>query len=257
MSTSIASTKNYSLFDRSRENRPVNLSNRHRLRASMKEYGWLKAFPMFAQRTTNGRLIIIDGQHRFEIAKELGVAVRYIVDETKVDVVKLQGGASWVPKDYAGSFAQRGLKDYERVIEFAEKHNVPLTTAAALLAGTVCFGNVNTSFRDGSYKVKDELFADRVATIFSHMNAYGRFTSKRSCVDAIAACCRVGFFDVRRFLNNVKRCPEKLQPYATRDAVLLMMEEIYNYAQSKRVGLKAAAENAMRTRSAVGKKSAD
>jgi hypothetical protein len=254
MATSITATKNYTIFDRSRENRPVNLSNRHRLRESMNEYGWLKAFPMFAQRAANGRLVIIDGQHRFEIAKELGIAVCYIVDETEVDVVKLQGGASWVPKDYAGSFAQRGFKDYERVIEFADRHRIPLSTAAALLAGTVSFGNVAAAFRNGSYKVKDELFADQVATIFSLMHSYGRFTSKQSYVDAIASCCRADGFNVRRFVNNMKRCPEKLQPYATRDAVLAMMEDIYNYGQGNRFGLKAAAENAMRVRNPNGAK---
>lgn len=257
MATPITTTKNYAMFDRSRENRPVNLLNRHRLRNSMKEYGWLKAFPMFAQRTENGRLVIIDGQHRFEIAKEIGIAVCYIVDATQVDVTKLQGGAPWVPKDYAGSFAQRGYKDYERVLEFAGKHGIPLSTAAALLAGTVSFGNVNTAFRDGSYKVRDELFADQVATIFATMKAYGRFTSKQSYIDAIAACCRADGFNVRRLLNNVKRCPEKLQPYATREAVLTMMEEIYNYAQIKRFGLKAAAENAMRVRNPNGSRAKD
>ena len=62
------------------------------------------------------------------------------------------------------------------------------------------------------------------------------------------AVCRVPHFDAKRFLRDANACREKLVVYSTRDGFLEMMEEIYNFRQSKLVGLKAEAKIVMRHR---------
>lgn len=56
------------------------------------------------------------------------------------------------------------------------------------------------------------------------------------------AVCRVEEFEPKRLLRNAERCREKLMPYSTREAYLVMLEEIYNFRQQKLVALKVLAE---------------
>ena len=89
----IEETADYALFTSGKGNRPVKAGGRRALRDSMARYGWLPAFPMMVRRDS-GMLVIIDGQHRFAIAQELGIPARYVVDNREVDVALINNGCS-------------------------------------------------------------------------------------------------------------------------------------------------------------------
>ncbi len=73
-SNQIRCTKDYRIFHRhSDENRPLNLKWHKRLVESMKEYGFIRAYPIICFRDKDKRLIIKDGQHRAVIAEMLGL----------------------------------------------------------------------------------------------------------------------------------------------------------------------------------------
>jgi hypothetical protein len=256
MRSSLTSTKNYDLFFRSRENRPVHIDKHKNLRKSMDKYGWIPAYPMHVVRDAAGRLVIVDGQHRFEIAKELGLAVWYVVGDESVDVAVINNGQKpWKIPDYVGSFQQRGIADYVKLQAFVEKHKIPLSTAIALLSGTVSYGNVKDAFTQGRFKIIDEAYATRACFIVNAIRKYNRRSVSSNLIDAIAACCRVDYFDVDRLVNGIERCPEKIVSYSTRAAMLAMLEEIYNFgrAMKNHKPLKIDAEKAMANRNAAKK----
>lgn len=256
MKASLRTTKDYRLFDRSKTNRPVHLEKRAALRASMEKYGWIPAYPMHVMRNGQGRLVITDGQHRFEIAKELGVAVWFVECDEPIDVAEVnQGQKPWNISDYAGTYAQRGIQDYVEVQEFSAKYRIPLSIAAALMSGTLAYRNVFNAFCGGTWKIKDREFAERVAVIIEAASAFCRFAKGRAFVDAVAACCRVRGFSTERMINAIKRCPEKLAPYGTRDAMLVMLEDMYNFGKREMFALRIEAITAMRDRNPTSKKS--
>jgi hypothetical protein len=248
----ISITKDYRLFGRSDENRPLNIKKHRRLELSMKEYGFLPSFPVVCFRDANGKLIVKDGQHRLAIAETLGLAVPWTEEVIDFDVAKINcAGEKWQLKDYALKYSRNGLKQYQEGMEFAEEYGLSIGIAFALLAGTTCFGNVEAAYVTGNFQIKDRAWAEAVAFIFSRMVAISPSLRKNTFVEACMAVTRVDGFDAKRLIQGAERCREKLVSFSTRDAFLDMIETVYNFGRAKLVGLKALATMAMRDRNAI------
>ena len=248
----IQTTKDYSIFSRCDHNRPVKTKGRKGLYNSMKLYGWLPSFPMTVWYDAKGYTLIKDGQHRFEIAKELGIPVFYVLEERDIDISVInQGIGVWKTADYAGSFAQRGNTDYIRLLEFCEEHKISVQTAVGLLSGTCSPNNRMNSFKCGEWRITEEAFAEKVCEISTAFSAYGVFARKDIFITAVSSCCRVEAFKPERLLRAVKRCPDKARHYGTIDATLSMLEEIYNFGQQSPFCLKIEVRRVMKERNAV------
>jgi hypothetical protein len=242
-------TTNYRLFGRSAENRPLNLNKHKRLFASMQKYGFLPCYPIIVYRDGKGRWIVKEGQHRLAIAESLGLEVYYVETKVDFDVALVNSTPKcWELRDYAQKHAANGSESYQRGLEFAEQYGVPVGRAFSLLAGTTTFANIEDAFMDGSFKVKDEKWASQVASIFAPLASMQPALKSARFLEACMAVCRVKSFDKDRLLRGAQRCREKLVAYATKEAYLDMLEVIYNFGQSKLVGLKSEAAMAMRRR---------
>lgn len=254
MSTALRSSKDYGMFDRSKENRPVELGNRRILRSSMELHGWVKAYPMHVTRGANNRLVIIDGQHRFEIAKELGIPVWFVETENHVDVAMINNAQrKWAYRDYAGSFAQRGNQEYIKLLEFADRHQIPVLSAVTMLSGTSS-SNKDDAYKSGTWKISSTGFADRVVIIFNEIKKFNKAVCKENLITSISTCCRVYGFQDARMIQAVNRCPEKLMTYSTSSALVEMLEDIYNFGRRDIFPLKIEAEKILRQRSCLGSK---
>jgi hypothetical protein len=142
-------TKNYRLFSRSEENRPLDIDKHRKLEASMKLYGFLACFPIVCFRNADKALIVKDGQHRLALAESLGLPVFWVEEQTDFDVAKINCTSKvWTLRDYAEKFMQNGIKSYQEGLEFTDIHKLPLGTAFSLLGGTTSFGNIQAAFID-------------------------------------------------------------------------------------------------------------
>ena len=249
-------TRDYRRFSFTNENRPVyilNLTPQHKkLRESMREFGFLPSFPLMVREVGN-RLVIIDGQHRFTFAKEFGLAVYFVVVDTKLDIARLNGTQrSWGVKDHASRWAKDVTcpqhADYQEAIDFAERYGVTLSFAFAMLAGTIVFKNIETQFHGGTFKVKNRELANRVGETYRSMVAIRRFLHNGNFLAALWACSHVDYFDSARLIEKATRRPEMLTQYATRESYIEMLEEIYNFNQRTRAPLKFDAQEIMRLR---------
>jgi len=242
-------TKSYRLFELSEKNRPLNIGKHKRLERSMKEYGFLACFPIVCCRNGDKHLVVKDGQHRLAIAENLGLPVYWIEETIDFDVAVVNNGQLvWVPRDYALSWAARGVEAYKEGIEFADAHRLPVAVAFGLLAGTVSYRNVWPDFIAGTFKIKDRLYAQRVASIYSATVAMAPRLRNARFIEACMAVCRIESFDLSRFTQGLDRCREKLVPYSTRDAYLDMIEAVYNFGRKNLSPLKVSALQAMRER---------
>ena len=253
----LRSTKDYALFTMSKSNRDVDPGHMRKLKPSMSEYGWIPAFPMLVTRNSKGNLEIIDGQHRYSLAVELGLPVWFVELEHGYDVAKINNPqVPWKTKDYAVSFSHRGVGDYEEVLDFAAANRVPISDAAAMLAGTTTYANVRKDWIAGTYRITDRQHAARVAYLYNNIRHIGG----SSCVDqslrhALIAIARVPRLDYKRLIRNAAKNPERFVKFGTRDGALAMLEYVYNYAaHGAKFPLKIAAENAMKGRNPAKKR---
>jgi hypothetical protein len=246
----ISTTKNYSMFTISGENRPLDLSRRKALRDSMKSYGFLKSFPLSCVRDRNNKLVVKDGQNRLAIAEELGLPVHYFVEEVDYDIAAVNNAQQkWTLSDYAMKWAAQGKPDYMTLLAFIESHSMPIGLATSLLCGCVhANGPLMRRFREGGFKVSDYEFADRVADVYSHLLSLSKDIKNRNCLAAVMASMRIEGFEPKRLIDGAKRRPEKLRAYATRDCYLEMIEELYNFNRSKLVPVKMPALQILRER---------
>lgn len=247
--SNIVTTRNYRLFKYDLENRQLQLKKHKRLKESMKQYGFLRCFPIACYRNGKRDLVVKDGQHRLAFAEELGLPVHYIVEDVDFDIATVNGTPiKWTPKDYADKHAANGKSDYAEGIEFCNRHRIPIGTGFSLLAGTTNFSNIEQAFREGRFKVKDREWADKVASTYSAVVAMSSEVRNARFIEACMAVCRLGEFDQDRLLHSAKRCRDKLISYSTRDAYLDMMEEVYNFGRKNLVPIKMPAIQAMRER---------
>lgn len=242
-------TKDYRLFTRSSENRIVKEKNHKALLRSMKRYGFLSSFPIVCQRNEKGHLIVKDGQHRLTFAERLRLPVYWIEESVEFDVAIVNSTPKpWVVRDYAEKHVANGIAVYQEGLEFADKHKLSVGNAFSLLAGTASFDNISDAFKSGVFKIKDRKWAESVAGIYTPITTMSADCRSARFLEACMAVCRVPDFNAERLLANAARCRDKLVSYSTRDAYLLMLEDIYNFGRKQLVGLKPAALMAMKER---------
>jgi len=257
-SPKITKTKNYGLFHLAR-NRPVDISRprRKKLRQSMQQYGYIDAYPVLCVRE-NRQLFVYDGQHRLAIAKELGLPVAYTVIDDAIDIPFINNTQqTWALNDYAQVYADAGKKDYRELLAFVAQHEIPLSTAIAILgrrssaAGGNAHGPAMNVFRQGEFTITGRKMADRVARLYAEFRQLSKAMSTRFFIAAIFAVCQVDGIDDHRLVKGARRCPENLVKYGSRDAYLTMLEHVYNFGRSRKEPIKIAAENAMRERNPI------
>lgn len=252
----VLTTKNYRLFNRSDENRNLILKKHKRLYGSMRQYGFLDCFPIVCFSNSNGLLVVKDGQHRLAIAEELGLPVSYIVTERDFDVATTNSGTvNWNMLDYANRWIAKGHKNYQIGLEFAARYGLPLGVSFGMLAGTAAYTNVESEFKDGTYKIKDVAWAESVAGLYSKLLAFAPLQLRNTrFLEACMAVCRLPEFDSNRMIRCAERCRDQLVAYSNRDAFLGMLEAVYNHGQKRMVPLKVEAIQVMRDRCAVKSK---
>lgn len=250
----VRSTKDYSLFELSPENRQICLNKHRKLEASMQKYGFLRCFPMACYKRGT-KWVIKDGQHRFEVAKKLALPVWWVESPDDFDVADTaQGQVTWNAADYVNRFIRRGLKAYIELQDFCDAHRISIQVGAKLLSGTVSFGNITQKFYAGELVIKDRRWADVVASCYTGLANLSASVRNARCLEACMWAARVPKFDAGRLLSNAERCVDRLRPYSTRDAYLTMIEEVYNFHRKQLVPIKIAAEQAMRERNALNAK---
>lgn len=259
MSTSdkrtITATRNYRLFGFTSENRKRNAAKHKRLLEAMKQYGFLPSFPVVCRRDATGNLIVKDGQHRVMFAEELGLPVYYTVESINFDVAVINTTAKvWTLIDYAEKFAANGVQPYVDGLQFANRYKLPVGVAFSLLGGTTSFGNVLPSFIDGTFRIRDQRWAEAVAYLYNQLIGLSRDIANKRLVEACMACCRVADFDAQRLISGARRNRESLQSYSTRDGFLDMCETLYNFGRKQLVPLKIQAIQSMRDRAPAGLK---
>lgn len=252
LSPKLQRTRNYSQFSFARENRPVdvlNLKPQHRkLRESMQRYGFLPSFPLMVS-CSNGKFVIKDGQHRFTFAREFGLDVFFVVDDTDVSISDInQAQVGWSPRDHAMSWANQGREDYRKAIKFCDEWGIPIGAAFAMLGGTIVFKNVEQKFHDGTFKIRSFDTATRVASFFSDLCKLRKGIKTQNLLTAIWACCHVDYFDENRIIQTVQRRPDQLYNAGTREQFLALLEDLYNFNRKTREPLRFDAEEAMRQR---------
>ena len=242
-------TKDYSMFKTQTGNRSKN--NRHiaELIKSIKLENLLHAQPI----CVNEQFEIIDGQHRFQAAKEVGSHIYYYqvnglgIKQTQRLNSNLK---NWNADNFMHSFADNGIEAYIAYRLFYEQNCDIIDHNLA----QVLLGNYNTYngvygqfFKDGNFIIKDWSLAvdhmNKIRDIHQQLLVIKGVPERRECMYALLNMFKDVNYNHSRMLQKLAIHPKDgLRILRRRSDFLVELCEIYNYragSEEKKANLNA------------------
>lgn len=232
---SIKSTTNYDMLKIIDGNRTINKTHVKKLMHSIQNENLLKYQPI----VVNEKLEVIDGQHRLEAAKNLGIPIWYTVVEglNLIDVQVLnENMKTWSLRDFAESYKKIGYKDYAVLLSFCDKYKLPFSVAVPLLSETEIRSGAGNNYsypsiiRSGEFKLVNLKKAEQVADKIKEVGGLlpKSIWRSREFIRALLYAYKCGIKHdvlITRLKANKKDIP---RGYDYRQ-YLFVLEDIYNY----------------------------
>jgi len=232
----VRTTTDYFLFITLDGNRNTNKAHIKRLKESISQN------LLFTVIIVNEKYEIIDGQHRFEVIKELGLPLNYIICKgyglAEVQMLN-QNSKNWGPNDFLECYCNLDLRDYDLFKIFKNRYEFGHIESLVILSGTRNTGaSLTNSFKDGLFKIKNfgescEI-ADKIQKISKYYDGYKR----RSFVFAMLRLFDNPNFDLNYFLNKLETQSTKLVDCVNAESYISLIEEIYNYRSRDKINLR-------------------
>ena len=173
-------TKNYRLFEMLDGNRELNKSKIRRIKDDIgKGSNLLPYCPIIVVEKGN-KLQVIDGQHRLEVAKELGDYVYYVIHKglSLYNIAKMNSNTEkWKAKDFINCYRTGGNKNYDQLQQVMDVYGFPLSVALEMLSTGKFMksgGNENLMkhFHEGKFVVKKYREAVELANTVQKFDAF-------------------------------------------------------------------------------------
>lgn len=226
-------TSEYDVFTRMPGNRLVSERHVQKLMEAMRVHD------LFTPILVNQDFQVIDGQHRLEARRRLGLPVPYYWNKGLAleDVQKLNSTQKgWGNDDFVRSQIELGNQHYVQYEWFRRKYNLPHVPSVWLLGGD---HNVKREhFQSGKFKVKDLEGAKAKAEMLTTIAPYFSHWKDAKFIKAFLSCMGRQGFDFKRFLHRLQQNPGMLTPQTTIDRYFVAIEEVYNFRAVNKVPLR-------------------
>jgi hypothetical protein len=244
-------TRDYDMFGLVKGNRAINRVHVEHLKTSFKKQY------LFTAILVNTKLEIIDGQHRFQAAKELRLPVRYIIavgyglEEVQVLNSNMR---NWAKVDYLKAFCDMGYEHYLLLQSFMKRHpQYSIGAAEALLTNRSTTGKSKTivnkaeskkvsinDFKHGRFEVYSVELAEKMVKRINDFAPYFDGYNRTTFVRAMIGIFRAKGYSHKRMMTKVAYQHTKLQAQSNVGQYRDMLEEIYNYRASAKISFKYA-----------------
>jgi len=227
----IYSTTNYDQFRLDPSNRPIDMDHAAEIADSIARKNMLEDNPI----KVDTNRVIIDGQHRWYAAKQLGLRIYYQITKSanRDDVALLNSyQRNWRVEDYLHRYCTEGNAEYLRLREFQKKYPF-LTTATAY---QIChYGDkvdLHKYFKDGTYKANNIVFATKVVEAAKDFAIYFDGAYERVFISALYNLFSGGQYDHARMMRKMKFLSTRLVKCVDVDSYIDLFNKLYNYKES-------------------------
>lgn len=237
-------TNDYEMFKTLDGNRTVNKLHVSRLKESFKTAYLLSPILI------NQKNQIIDGQHRFEAAKTLGLPVNYIIcnDYGLKEVQILNTNMkNWKKEDYLHAYCDLKNPEYLKFRNYMRRFTeFGIATCEIMLIdrsngkqgkieGMRCKFKY---FEEGELEIPDYDYSCEIAEKIMQVKPYYDGFNRPTFVRAMCGVLKVADYNHTVFLQRLNSQPNVLQHCATVMQYRLMIEDIYNYRSREKVSLR-------------------
>lgn len=225
----IQQTENYSLFKRIKGNRTINKAQVKKL---VDSFGEDPQLALSVPIVVNDKFEIIDGQHRFQALKKLGLPIAYYqVPGLTLHSVQTVNSATkvWNPIDYAKSYTELGNKNYKTYIDFRNKYHLGHTILLVFMGGAQSSNNTTTRFRKGLFVTGNVKEAETVCQRFVDVSKFYKRSDSRSFALAFYKIAKNAKYDHDRMLSQLERHPKGFEDSPFMEDYVRQFERIYNF----------------------------
>jgi hypothetical protein len=224
----IKCTMDYSQFFPHPHNRPMDERTVKLIMADMQQNGSDWSEPIVVH--SDGA--IVNGQHRYESEKRLGLPVYYVVnDEMTPERARAHGtiARKWSAYDCIASYASQGLEDYIWLADYLIEH--PINIHIIYFAFSGGFEEKRRSLKSGTFSISGEerRFLLRLWTVLQDFAPILPSWKSIAFVSAVASLLRDPQYNHQQMMQRLSYQSTRLVRCATRNAYTELLEQIYNY----------------------------
>lgn len=203
---------------------------------------WLEYCPILVS-VEKDNLLILDGQHRFFIAKKLKRPVHYILvrEQRKiVDVARVNSNTErWKTSDFLNCYVSQGDKNYKVLKAFFEKYKLGINMSCKLLA----YGKpgaegtnyaLNEKYEKGEFVVEFQKEATEIADMVHRFNGFTHFQD-RAFVIALYKIREAGKVTIDTVFTAFENYPELLTHQKNYKGYIMAIEAMVNHKKQKRI----------------------
>lgn len=235
--TKLNKTSDYSMFKKHENNRAIDPLNLKKIINSLKIQNLLEFRPILVDSS----YAIIDGQHRLEAAKSLGLEVWYQVNEesTHEDIVLLNSNQKkWLLDDYINYYISRGNLEYKKLRDYAVQKGMHVAEVLSMTKGRR--SEQASAVKDGGYKFPNEeelsamnvsldKLADTIRVLEKYILSNKKFIGGRNFKRAALAFLRNPDVDFQTFLSKITLKADAVKACTDTYAYYNMLKDIYNW----------------------------
>ena len=237
-------TTNYDKFSCVEFNRDVKESRFYKIKASFEEREILNPI------IVNENFEIIDGQGRFEVCKELGRPIKYIV-ACGADINDCRRmnryNCPWSNDDFIDSYANAGIEDYIRIRRIHQSEKVSYSVIQSIVGS----GSVKFDLLNGKMKMtyEQEQFVYEVIKHSKDIKKSLMFTGRltRQFYISIRVLLKTDGYEPSRMVEKCKFFSQDFAMLNSLESLLKFWTKVYNY-KVKAVANKLYFEDYMRNK---------
>jgi len=229
-------TTNYNMFKIKKGNRIVNMTHVQKIKDSLIKHTFLPSCPIICDKNMN----VIDGQHRLQAARELGIAVYYVIEEEPdqdllIDLNITQ--RKWSTTDYITYYAnEKSNENYKRLLQMIKEIPFDATTLLCLAFNLDVGGNfLNNKLKTGQLELteKDVRQAHIVYDNILSLRDALRCTLTGRMARAVVSLQRHPKFSWSTMLHKAKQWSAKAYQCSTKQEWENMLIMLYNMSTTK------------------------
>jgi hypothetical protein len=185
-----------------------------------------------------GKHMIVDGQHRFEISKEIGWPVFYIEcpELSLRQIAKLNSrGEKWKNADFLNCYIELGVEDYKKLQQFILKYGLAIYVATDLLMHfNPNHKDTVEDFQNGEFLCRYYAEADDLMALTKSLFGNYSFGRDRQLIGAVKEIRKAGKCDFADLERKIKKWPGVMEKCTSIKLYMSAIEKVYNHNAQKR-----------------------
>lgn len=240
--TKVFYTKDYTRFSKITGNRDLNANKIKKMKADIESGLDILRYCPILVAEKEGKLEIIDGQHRFNVSRILKSHVWYVmVDElTLSEIARINSNQEkWKTKDFINCYVENKNEHYIGLNSFIEKYQLPLAVSLQCLTNGLNIkaaggGLIMDSFYTGKFEIKMAKEAEVLGDSVIQFSKFKLYKQRAFCV-AIAKILAAKKIDLKELIAAINKNPDRLEPQINEKGYILNLEVIMNIGKHSRI----------------------